>query len=114
MRTGAIFARGSCRTLMWVLALVAVVALPVGEVVAQTPVPTPSVAPSNLTLDEGDSDTVRLTVANGTDGGSDKVTIALESIEGGTFDMALAGRDDHRFHGGSDRGHRRHRCGPRG
>ena len=88
MRTGAIFARGSCRAraLMWVLALAAVAALSIGEAVAQ-PVPTPGLSPGSLTLDEGDSDTVTLSVANGTDGGSDTVTISVESAEGGTFDM---------------------------
>ena len=86
MRTGAIFARGSCRALMWVLALMAVVALSVGEAVAQA-VPTPGVSPGTLTLAEGASDTVRLTVANGTSGGTDDVTVAVQSAEGGTFDM---------------------------
>ncbi len=74
---------------MWVLALGMAAVLSAGEAIAQTtPVPTPGLSPSTLTLDEGDSDTVTLTVANGTDGGSDTVTVSLESIEGGTFDMA--------------------------
>ena len=86
MRTGAIFARGSCRALMWVLALAAVAALSIGEAVAQ-PVPTPGLSPGSLTLDEGDSDTVTLSVANGTADSNDTVTVSVESAEGGTFDM---------------------------
>ena len=86
MRTGVIFARGSCRALAWVLALVAVAALSVGEAAAQA-VPTPGLSPGSLTLDEGDSDTVTLSVANGTDDGSDDVTVSVESAEGGTFDL---------------------------
>ena len=62
MRTGAIFARGSCRALAWVLALGVAAVLSAGEAVAQDPamvlVPDRLVfTPTSVTVDEGDAET---------------------------------------------------------
>ena len=60
MRTGAIFARGSCRALAWLLALGAATVLSVGEAAAQTVdvvVPDKLVlTPSTVEVDEGASE----------------------------------------------------------
>ena len=61
MRTGAIFARGSCRALAWMLVLGVAVVLSVGEVVAQT-IPNATatkivVKPSSVDVAEGGSET---------------------------------------------------------
>ena len=87
MRTGAIFARGSCRALTWVLALCASVVIGAGEALAQEP----KLSKTRLTLVEGASDTITLTVDDGTAGDSDDVVVSLESIEGGTFDLSWRG-----------------------
>ena len=85
MRTGAIFARGSCRALAWLLALGAVAVLSTGEAVAQTPV----LSKGTLTLDEGESDsTIRLTIDDDSAG---TVAVSVDSIEGGSFDISAAG-----------------------
>ena len=60
--TGAIFARGSCRALAWVLALGTLAVLSVGEAVAQDDIPDATatairVTPASVGLDEGGSDT---------------------------------------------------------
>ena len=85
MRTGAIFARGSCRALAWLLALGAVAVLSTGEAAAQAP----ELSKGTLTLDEGESDsTIRLTVDDDT---AQSVAVSVDSIEGGSFDISAAG-----------------------
>ena len=84
MRTGAIFARGSCRALAWVLALGVAAVLSAGEAVAQEP----ELSSGTLTLDEGESGTIRLSIDDGT---AQSVAVAVASIEGGTFDMSSGG-----------------------
>ena len=91
MRTGAIFARGSCRALAWMLALAAVVALSAGQAAAQTP----KLSKGTLTLNEGASDSsIMLTVGDfgdGVDPTDQTVAVSVQSIEGGSFDISAAG-----------------------
>ena len=91
MRTGAIFARGSCRALAWLLALGAVAVLSVGEAAAQTP----DLSKGTLTLDEGESDSsITLTVGDfgdGVDPTDQTVAVSVQSIMGGSFDISAAG-----------------------
>ena len=101
MRTGAIFARGSCRALAWVLALGAVVALSVGEAYAQTTVIVPDsvvVTPGSLTIDEGDAKTFTVqlktkavTIPAGVSGGPTNpgaVTVTVTQVLAGANDGA--------------------------
>ena len=58
MRTGVIFARGSCRGLVWVLALTVLAGLYAGNAAAQTrPTATRIAAPSLVAVDEGGAKT---------------------------------------------------------
>ena len=86
MRTGAIFARGSCRALAWVLALGAVAVLSTGEAAAQAPV----LSKGALALDEGASDsTIMLTID---DDSEQDVVVTVDSIrDGSSFDISAAG-----------------------
>ena len=60
MRTGAIFARGSCRVLMWVLAIGAVVALSASEAVAQATSVT--VSKGTLEVEEGGTASINVSL----------------------------------------------------
>ena len=88
MRTGAIFARGSCRALAWLLALGVAAVLSAGEAAAQKPV----LSQSSLTLNEGASGVITLTVDDDT---VQDVAVTSPSVEGGTFDISWrTGSDD--------------------
>ena len=86
--TGAIFARGSCRALMWVLALGVAAVLSAGEAAAQTP----KLSKTNLTLNEGGSAgqlTLTVTFPAGTAASEQTVSMnaATNSVVKGSFTL---------------------------
>ena len=89
MRTGAIFARGSCRGLAWVLGLaIVVVASAAGEALAQNATATGiTVTPGSVTVDEADANTFRVGL-NGTLGEGATVTVTVATDTGGDDDGA--------------------------
>ncbi len=89
MRSGAIFARGSCRALMWVLALGVAAVLSAGEAAAQTP----KLSTTNLTLIEGGSAkqlTLTVTLPEGDTSTTQTVTVAAaaNSVVDGSFTVS--------------------------
>ena len=111
MRTGAIFARGSCSVLAWMLAMGAVVALSAGQAYAQTTVIVPDavvVTPGSLTIDEGAAKTIKVqlktravVVPAGVTGGPETptsaVTVTVTTVLDGTDDGANFELDNQSF-----------------
>lgn len=84
MRTGVIFERGSCRALVWVLALGVAAVLSAGEAAAQTP----RLSTTNLTLNEGGSARqLTLTVAGATTEQAVTMAAAASSVVNGSFTL---------------------------
>ena len=89
MRTGAIFARGSCRALAWVLALGVAAVLSAGEALAQNE--KPSVSPGSVTLVEG-GPSKRVMLSVPTASAAVTVSVTVPSANGnGDLQMSWAG-----------------------
>ena len=116
MRTGAIFARGSCRALKWVLALGMLMVLSSGAAFAQTTVIVPDsvmVTPGRLTIDEGAAKTFTVqlktkavvvpnTSVTNAPTQPDTVTVTVVQVLAGTDDGANFELDNQPINGAAD------------
>ena len=106
MRTGAIFARGSCRALKWMALFGVVFALGAGSAAAQSTVTINSLTLNAASVDEGGqaTATVRFTIAGDADGvaaGTTTVGFAYD-LDGLTTDVAATNASATSFYGLTD------------